>query len=633
MGIKSIFKPIGWLFAKFWWLLDGTRRAILNLLLLFVLIAVVAGLMSRSAKPLQDKTILVMSLNGNLVEQFSGSPRDVAMAQLRGDQAPKQTRLRDVLATLEAAAKDDKISALMLDLDNFSGAGMVGLREVAAGLAGFKTSGKKIIAYGDGYSQRGYFLAAVSDEIYLHPMGAVMLEGFGRYRTYYKDAFDRLGVSANVLRVGEFKNAAEPYFANGPSPASLEAESALYGDLWARYTGAVEAARKLPAGSIAKMIDALPGSLEAVKGDTAQLMLQAKLIDGIKTRDEVRELLITRGALDDSDKKSRSFRRVGFAEYQAHIKHKEPTGKQIGVIVAEGEIVDGSAGPGRVGGDSTARLIRQAREDENIKAVLLRVNSPGGSAFASEVVRRELELTKKAGKPVVISMGDVAASGGYWISMSSDLVMADPATITGSIGVFGMLPTGDKLLDKLGIHTGGTTTTWLAGAYDPRRPLEPRMAAVVQAGIKHIYDDFTIKAAAARKKTQAEIDAVAQGRVWTGAQALDRGLIDRLGGWHDAVKEAAKLAKIDGEPRLTYLERELSRTERLLVNLGDVLAPAMSGVSVALGDAIKAHWGFAPPPVLQQAGQELTALIEMAGSQAGGKPYSTVVHCLCRVAP
>lgn len=315
MGIKSIFKPIGWLFAKFWWLLDGTRRAILNLLLLFVLIAVVAGLMSRSAKPLQDKTILVMSLNGNLVEQFSGSPRDVAMAQLRGDQAPKQTRLRDVLATLEAAAKDDKISALMLDLDNFSGAGMVGLREVAAGLAGFKTSGKKIIAYGDGYSQRGYFLAAVSDEIYLHPMGAVMLEGFGRYRTYYKDAFDRLGVSANVLRVGEFKNAAEPYFANGPSPASLEAESALYGDLWARYTGAVEAARKLPAGSIAKMIDALPGSLEAVKGDTAQLMLQAKLIDGIKTRDEVRELLITRGALDDSDKKSRSFRRVGFAEY------------------------------------------------------------------------------------------------------------------------------------------------------------------------------------------------------------------------------------------------------------------------------------------------------------------------------
>ena len=601
MGIKSIFKPVGWLFAKFWWLLDGTRRAILNLLLLLILVLLVVGLFSRGGKPVQEKTTLVLSLNGNLVEQFSGSPREQAMAQLRGGDIQKQTRLRDVLATLEAAAKDDKITVLMLDLDEFGGAGMAGLREVAAALAAFKTSGKKIIAYGDGYSQRAYFLAAVADEIYLHPMGAVMLEGFGRYRTYYKDAFDRLGVSANVLRVGAFKNAAEPYFANGPSPASLEAESVLYGDLWTRYTGALETARKLPAGSIAKMIDALPGSLEAVKGDAAQLLLQARLIDGIKTRDEVRELLIARGALDDSDKKTRTFRRIGFADYLAHIKPLTGAlnGAQIGVIVAEGEIVDGNAGPGRVGGDSTARLIRQAREDDTIKAVLLRVNSPGGSAFASEVVRRELELTKKAGKPVVISMGDVAASGGYWIAMSSDLVIADPATITGSIGVFGMLPTGDKLLDKLGVHTGGTTTAWLAGAYDPRRPLEPRMAAVVQAGINHIYDEFTAKAAVARKKTQAEIDAVAQGRVWTGAQALERGLVDRLGSWHDAVKETARLAKIDGEPRLNYLERELSRTERLLASLGDAVAP---GISAAVGDvvadAIKANLGFTPPPVI-----------------------------------
>ena len=634
MGIKSIFKPIGWVFAKFWWLLDGTRRALLNLLLLLILVVLAVGLFSRGNKPLQEKTTLVLSLNGSLVEQFSGSPREQAMAQLRGGEIQKQTRLRDVLATLEAAAKDDNITVLMLDLDDFSGAGMASLREVAAALTAFKTSGKKVIAYGDGYSQRGYFLAAVADEVYLHPMGAVMLEGFGRYRTYYKDAFDRLGVSANVLRVGAFKNAAEPYYANGPSPASLEAERVLYGDLWGRYTGAVEAARKLPAGSIAKLIDSLPGSLEAVKGDAAQLMLQAKLVDGIKTRDEVRELLIARGALDESDKKTRSFRRIGFTDYLAHIKPKHQTGAQIGVVVAEGEIVDGSAGPGRVGGDSTARLIRQAREDDNIKAVLLRVNSPGGSAFASEVVRRELELTRKAGKPVVVSMGDVAASGGYWISMSSDLVMADPATVTGSIGVFGMLPTGDKLLDKLGVHTGGTTTTWLAGAYDPRRPLDPRMAAVVQAGINHIYDDFTTKAAAARKKTQPEIDAVAQGRVWTGAQALERGLIDRLGSWQDAIKEAAKLAKIDGEPRLNYLERELSRVERLLASLGDVMAPS---ISAAVSDAIKANLGFAPPPLIQQvgqqAGQELAALIEMGGSQASGKPYSTVVHCLCRVEP
>lgn len=630
MGIKSVFKPIGWVFAKFWWLLDGTRRAILNLLLLAILIALVVGFVTRGPKPLQDKTTLVLNLSGNLVEQFSGSAREQAMAQLRGT-AQKQTRLRDVLATLEAAAQDDKISTLLLDLDEFEGAGLASLREVAAGLAAFKASGKKIVAYGDGYSQRGYFLAAVADEVYLHPMGAVMLEGFGRYRSYYKDAFDRLGVSANVLRVGTFKNAAEPYFANGPSPASLEAEAALYGDLWARYTGAVETARKLPAGTIARTIDALPGSLEAVKGNAAQLLLQAKVIDGIKTRDELRELLIARGALDDSDKKTRSFRRVAFGEYQAHIKPKDQSGAaQIGVVVAEGEIVDGSAGPGRVGGDSTARLIRQAREDEAIKAVVLRVNSPGGTVFASEIMRRELELTQKAGKPVVISMGDVAASGGYWISLSSDLVIADPATITGSIGVFAMLPTGDKLLDKLGIHTGGTTTTWFASAYDPRRPLEPRLAAVVQAGVNHIYDDFTTRVAVARKKTQPEIDAVAQGRVWTGAQALERGLIDRLGAWGDAVKEAAKLAKLEGEPTLKYIEPELSRSERLLASLGDAIAPT---ISAAVGEAVKAQLGFAPPPMLQQAGQELAALLDMARSQASGKPYTTLAHCLCRVEP
>ena len=629
MGIKSIFKPVGWVFVKFWWLLDGTRRAILNLLLLLILVALVVGFVTRGPKPLEDKTTLVLSLRGNLVEQFSGSARDQAMAQLRGT-AQKQTRLRDVLATLDAAAQDDKITLLLLDLDEFGGAGMASLREVAAGLVRFKASGKKVLAYGDGYSQRAYFLAAHADEIYMHPMGVVMIEGFGRYRTYYKDAFDRLGVSANVLRVGSFKNAAEPYFANGPSPASLEAEAMLYGDLWTRYTAAVEAARKLPPGTIAQTIEALPGSLEAVNGDGAKLVLQTKLIDGVKTRDEMRALLIERGALDDSDKKTRTYRRVAFGDYQAFLKPQQTEkGGQIGVVIAEGEIVDGDAGPGRVGGDSTARLIRQARENEDIKALVLRVNSPGGSAFASEVVRRELELTQKAGKPVVISMGDVAASGGYWIAMSADAVIADPATITGSIGVFGLLPTGDKLLEKLSIHTGGTTTAWLAGAYDPRRPLDPRMAAVVQSSINHIYADFTTKAASARKKTQPEIDAVAQGRVWTGAQAMERGLVDRLGSWNDALVEAAKLAKLEGVPRLHYVERERSPAERVIASLSDVLAPT---ISAAVTDAVQAQLGFVPPAVLAQAGQELSWLADMSRAPTGGaKPYATVVHCLCLV--
>jgi len=622
MGIKAIFKPVGWVFAKAWWLLDGTRRALLNLLLLALLIALVVAFVTRGPKPLQDKTTLVLNLDGALVEQFSGSAREQALAQLRG-QVQRQTRLRDVLRTLDAAAKDEKIWAIALDLDNFGGGGLASMGELAAGLARFKASGKPVLAYGDGFSQRSYYLAAQASEIYLHPMGMVMIEGFGRHRNYYKDALDRLGVSANVIRVGTYKNAAEPYFANAPSKASLEAEAYLYDELWSRYTGAIEQARKLPAGALAQGIEQLPQRLTALKGDTAQLALQGKLVDGLKTRDEMRELLMTRGAKDE---KGKSYRSVSFAEYQAYLPTPSEQGPQVGVVVAEGEIVDGDAGPGRVGGDSTARLIRQAREDENTKAIVLRVNSPGGSAFASEIVRRELELARKAGKPVVVSMGDVAASGGYWISMSADEVIADAATVTGSIGVFGMLPTADKLLDKLSIHTGGHTTTWLAGVYDPRRPLDPRFAATVQAGIQRIYDDFTSKAAQARKKSVGEIDAVAQGRVWTGAQAKERGLIDRLGNLDAAVQAAARHAKLEGTPRAVYVERGLSRKERLLSSLSDVLAPA-------LAEGLRAQLGFVPPAVLLEAGQELAWLGELADpARSQSKlPFAAVVHCLCRL--
>ncbi|MFY7867536.1 signal peptide peptidase SppA [Roseateles sp.] len=616
MGVKRVFTGLWWVLSKFWAFLDGSRRFVLNLLMLAILVALVSALVSRGPAPLKDKTILVLDLHGGLVEQFSGSARDQAMAQLRG-QAQKQTRLRDVLATLDAAAKDPKISAVLLDLDEFGGAGMAGLHEVSAALARFKTSGKKIVVYGDNFDQRSYFLAAQASEIYLNPLGVVLIEGFGRYRNYYKDALDRLGVSANVLRVGTYKSFAEPYFANGPSKESLEAESYLYGELWTRYTDAVETARKLPKGSIAAGIEKLPEALAAVGGDAAKLALNAKLIDGIKTRDEVRDLLIAQGAKDETGK---SFRRVSLAEYQAHIQPILTHGPAVGVVVAEGEIVDGSATPGKIGGDSTAKLIRQAREDENIKAVVLRVNSPGGSAFASEVIRRELELTQKAGKPVVVSMGDVAASGGYWISMSSDEVIAEAGTITGSIGVFGMLPTGDKLLEKLSIHTGGHTTTWLAGGYDPRRPLDPRMASAVQSGINHIYAEFTGKAAKARKKPVAEIDAVAQGRVWTGAQALERGLVDRLGSLDDAIKSAAVKAKLGTDARVSYVEGEMGRLERLLSSLDEVVAPSIAA-------AIRAELGLTLPKAVQEAQAELAFVSEISNS---GKPFGAVVHCLCR---
>ncbi len=620
--MKSVFSAIGWFFSRAWWLLDGTRRALMNLFVLLLLVIVVTALLTRGPKPLADKTTLVLKLSGNLVEQFSGSPREQLVAQAEGRGVTKQTRLRDVLAALDQAASDPKISTVLLDVDDLQGAGLAGLHEVGAALQRFrKVSGKPVLTYGDSYSQRGYFLAAQAGEVYLHPMGMVMIEGFGRYRTYYKDALDRLGVTAHVIKVGTYKSFAEPYTATGPSPATLEAEGLVYGELWQGFTGAIEAARKLEAGSIAKGIEALPQRLAAVQGDPAQLALQSRLVDGLKTRDQMRELLIAKGARDDD---SHSFRQVSLGQYLAYVKDAGAPNKLqpgIGIVVAEGEIVDGEAGPGRIGGDSTARLIRKAREDEAIKAVVLRVNSPGGSAFASEIVRRELELTRQAGKPVVVSMGDVAASGGYWISMSSDAVIADAGTITGSIGVFGILPTAEGLMDKLSLHTGGVTTTWLAGGYDPRRPLDPRMKAAVQSGIDSVYARFTTLAAQARKSTPEQIDTVAQGRIWTGAQAEARGLVDRLGSFDDAVQAAARLAKLEvkaGEkPRLAYVERDLSRSEKLLASLTDVMAPSLVQ---ALGlEAL-------PAPVAE----ELSALKDLARWSAQGRwDRAAAVHCLC----
>lgn len=623
--MKSLFSAVGWLFSKAWWLLDGTRRALMNLFVLLLIVIVVTAMLTRGPKPLAEKTTLVLKLDGSLVEQFSGSPREQLMAQAQGRGTPKQTRLRDVLAALDQAARDDKVGAVLLDVENLQGAGMAGLHEVSAALQRFKKSGKPVLAYADSYSQRGYFLAAQANEVYLHPMGMVLLEGFGRWRTYYKDALDRLGVTAHVAKVGTYKSFAEPYTATGPSPATKEAEGLVYGELWTGFTAAVEAARKLEAGSIARDIDQIPQLLAAVKGDAAQMALQTKLVDGLKTRDQMRELLIAKGAKDDE---SKSFRQVSLGQYMAYVKDAGAPNKLqpgVGVVVAEGEIIDGDAGPGRIGGDSTARLIRKAREDEGIKAVVLRVNSPGGSAFASEVVRRELELTRQAGKPVVVSMGDVAASGGYWISMSSDAVIADAGTITGSIGVFGILPTAEGLMDKLSLHTGGVTTTWLAGGYDPRRPLDPRYLAAVQSGVENIYARFTGLAAQARKSTPEKIDAVAQGRIWTGAQAKERGLVDRLGSFEDAVQTAAQLAKLEvkaGErPRLAYVERDLSRSERLIASLTDVLAPPLA---VAVGQSLGLD--MLPAPVVE----EMAAIQEITRIAARGRwDRAAAVHCLC----
>lgn len=615
---------IGRALRRGWWLLDATRRTLLNLLMLLLLGVLLWALWQAFSGPpaLKDKTALVVDLSGRLVEQFSStSLRDGALQQLRGSGEEAQTRLRDVLQVLEAAAKDEKISHAVLVLDGLGAAGLPKLREVAAALDRFKAAGKPVIAWGEGYDQRQYYLAAHASEVWLHPMGEVGIEGYGRHRSYYKDLFDRIGVNVNIIRAGKFKNAGETFSASGPSPETLESDAALYGSLWSSWTGAVEKARKLPAGSVMAAIDSLPASLIAEGGHIGQWAVKRGLVNALKTRDEMRAAMIERGAKGDGE--NATFRQVNLGEYLARLKPKED-GDRIGVVVAQGPISDGMAGPGRIGGRSTAELIRQAREDKKIKAVVLRVDSPGGSAFGSELVRRELELTRAAGKPVVVSMGDVAASGGYWISMAADEMIADEATITGSIGVVAMLPTAQGAVDKLGIRTGGVTTTWLGEAYDPRRGIHPRFAQLVQTGVDRVYRDFTTLAAGARKTTPDKIDAVAQGRVWAGRQALEHRLIDKIGSFDDALKSAAARAKLaDGAWHAKYIETQPGRWAQLLrrlgidADLGVNLPVEMSGALLALG------LGGLP---LGDAASELGWLADIAQQR---KPYSALVHCLC----
>jgi protease-4 len=609
-------------FAAFWGVVDGTRRLLLNLIFLVILVAVTGAALwwatTGGVSPLEEKTTLVLDLKGPLVEQ----PRGARLRDPLGLAGAGESTvvLRDVLAVLDAAARDPNVTGALLLLDDFGGGGPASLREVAAAVERFKAAGKPVVAWGTSFDQRAYFVAAHASEVWLHPMGAVVPTGYGRLRTYWRGAFDRYGITPNVVRAGRYKNAAEVFSDTGPSPETRESEAFVLDALWADWIAAVEQARKLPAGTIQALIDEAPQRLAAAGGDAARLALEAKLVDALRTRDQLRERLVERGA---EDAKHHTFRQVSFGGYLARVK-PAAGGDAVGVVVAEGAITDGDAPPGRIGGRSTADLIRTARHDDRVKAIVLRIDSPGGSALGSELIRREVELARAAGKPVVASMGDVAASGGYWIAMAADEIVADPATVTGSIGVVGLLPTAEGVMERFGLHAEGHATTWLATAYDLRRPVDPRVLEIQQTSIDRIYADFTTKAAAGRNRTPQQIDEVAQGRIWTGAQALERGLVDRTGSLGDAIRAAATRAQLSEGHAVRYLERDRGRLARLVEWLG----------GDALLHALAAEWraAVAAPGVPLPAEVAAPLLPSDAAwlvEQALQRPFAPFAHCLC----
>ncbi|MDM3870102.1 signal peptide peptidase SppA [Porticoccus sp. W117] len=560
---KGIFRRFfGFIGNTLLGLLKSIARLLISAVVIITVAVVLIALFTRP-EPIPESAALVIAPQGSIVEQLNRSPSPMAL--LAGQ--PKETRLSDLLGSIRAAAKDERINSLILNLDGMSGTSFNKLSDIGDALQEFRDSGKPITVAGDNFNQGQYFLASHADRILLNPFGAVEVMGFARYRPYFKDALDKLKINVHVFKVGSFKDAVEPFLRNDMSEASKLHNSEWLNLLWADYTSRVESLRGLPKGALNGFINAMDSELQQHNGDTAKLALENGLVDQLATSQQMHDALVELAGDDGNG----GYRQVGmkrylqdiFAQREADNMFKED---KVALVVASGEILDGEQPAGKIGGDSLAELLSQVRDDPAIKALVLRVDSPGGSAYASEVIRQEILQIKAQGIPVVISMGSLAASGGYWISANADQIWASPTTLTGSIGVFGMIPTFENSFAELGISSDGIATTELAGFGNPTRPMSEKGAAVIQSAIDGIYQKFLTLVAEGRNSSSEEVHKVAQGRVWTGAKAKQLGLVDELGNLKDAIVAAAKLADIS-EYKVELIQQPLSFQEALMLGL------------------------------------------------------------------
>jgi protease-4 len=564
MSNRWSFKSI---FSKLWSGVDGVRK-VLHLIILLFIFSILIEALSSQAPSLPAKAALVIRPVGNLVDQLAGDPYDRALQELLGEEKP-QTLVQDVIDGLEYAKTDNRNKAVVLDLNAIRGGGLSKLQRIAGAIEEFRSSGKPVIANADFYGQGSYYLASRADEIYLHPDGIFFLRGFGAYLNYYKRLLDTLRVDWNVFRVGTHKSAPEPFIRDNMSDEERESMSSLLDQLWGDYKDDIVTARELEEDTIDDLLANLVEYTETLNGDLAQMALDFGFVDGLLTREELRERIIeASGTEADEDGDYPAAELDDYLDQMRLLKGDTEAEQNVAVVVASGEILHGSQPPGTIGGDSTANLLRRARFDDSVKAVVLRVDSPGGSAFASEVIRNEIEELKAAGKPVVASMSSVAASGGYWISMAADRIFASQYTITGSIGIFAMFPTFQRSLDAIGISTDGVGSTFWAGELRADREMSDEARTMIQLLIEKGYDDFISKVATHRGIDKPDVDTIAQGQVWTGADAFENGLIDEIGGVDAAVASAAELAELEeGQYGTKQFEKELSPGERLILDL------------------------------------------------------------------
>jgi len=608
-------------FRKLWHGLDVFRR-VLHLLLLLLLFGLLIGVLRQSLPALPERGALVIRPSGEIVEQLSGDPLQRAFNEAQG-QHDLQTLLWDLTDAIRTAAGDSRIQALLIVTDDMTGAGQAKLEELALAIAEFRATGKKVVAAGGDFDQAQYYLAAQADEVYLDPFGMLMLPGYSRYRMYYKEALDKLAVDVHLYRAGKYKSAMEPYIRKDMSPEDRAESETYLQALWSGYRIAVAAARGRQPDDIARYAEQFPALLKAANGDGAAVALKAGLITGIRTGAEVGDRMMELvGAAPESDDPEQ-FRAVHMDDYLRVIHTEQglrPDSRDtIGVVVASGEIIDGQQPPGSIGGETAAQLLRQARLDDDIRAVVLRIDSPGGSVTASEQIYREVRALRAAGKGVTVSMSDVAASGGYYIAAPADEIIASGNTITGSIGVYGALPTFNRSLDKLGIQVDGVGTTPLSGALRIDRPMSPQLSQILQTSVDRSYREFLARVADGRGRSSDEIDAIGQGRVWAGVDAQRMGLVDRLGSYQDAITAAAQRAGLGDSYSVRRIEPEATWAEQLLFQMRGSIAGGLRRLGV--GQSPMQRW----QQRLQPLEVELQRWERLTGS---GRAFA---YCFCSV--
>jgi protease-4 len=608
-------------FRFIWNVLNNLRRLVQLLFLLVIVVVIVAGF-SEEGVTVPDSVALVIAPAGALVDQLEGDPFDRAMAEVQGAQVA-QTLVHDVVESLELAAEDDRIQAVMLELDGLGGGGLAKLQSIGRAIELVREAGKPVIAVGDGFTQEQYYLAAHADEIYMHDLGALLIDGYEYYRMFLRDALEKLRIDVNVFRVGKYKSFVEPYTRNDMSDEDRVAGERWVGALWSAYTRDVEAARGLDQGAIDAYANDFIKWLELAGGDAAQAALNAGLVDFLGDRSLYVDRVIEIVGPDEAD--DDWYNGIGMAAYLKAMRAERAqklTTANIGVLVAVGEIVDGEAPRGTIGGDTLAALVAQAADDDTIDALVLRVDSPGGSMFASEVVFAELQRLKLTGKPFVVSMSATAASGGYYIAMPADEIWAGETTITGSIGVGAIVPTFQRTLNSLGVNVDGFGTTELSGQFRGDRELGEDARALLQLTVEDAYGVFLDKVSLSRALSIERVRNVARGRVWIGSDALELGLVDRLGDLGDAVESAADLAGLeDGEYGVKFIETPLTFRERVAFRLATRVSALTGNNSWSLSMRTPKWMRFA----IRSLEREFDWLSKL------NDPRGLYLHCFCQL--